>query len=87
MANGKNHVYMFGICWAVLFKTREKDNNECAICLNPLNKKWTKTKCGHRFHPRCLNGWYKHQRAHSKPISCPMCKTFKYSTVNTKTKS
>lgn len=45
------------------------NNKECCICLeNLIDKKCTKTDCGHYFHTECLNKWKKWSD------DCPLCR-------------
>ena len=45
-------------------------DNECIICLEPFlknDKLSIINKCGHYYHSKCLNLWFK------KKESCPLC--------------
>jgi hypothetical protein len=47
-------------------------NDDCPICLEPINAKDTKkrfiTNCGHQYHTECISGLTK--------MSCPMCNAY-----------
>lgn len=49
-------------------------NRTCAICLEELNpgRKWHSPKCGHYFHPRCLQ---KYLTKKCSTPTCPVCRT------------
>lgn len=46
---------------------------QCPICQKPIISSWfdapAKTKCGHTFHPKCLDIWLDNH------LSCPVCQT------------
>ncbi len=46
------------------------NDNECIICLEPFLKKDKLSiinKCGHYYHAKCLDLWFKRKE------SCPLC--------------
>jgi hypothetical protein len=46
--------------------------NDCAICLSPLNKNVVKTEhCSHKFHKKCIQS-YVHLNRFGK---CPLCRS------------
>lgn len=48
----------------------EKCDEDCPICLEPLNKDVVKLSlCSHRFHKKCINQHFK-----LNGESCPMCR-------------
>lgn len=50
---------------------RPPQNNNCPICRNTINRSNLEvTRCGHRFHGRCMNQWL---RFGVRP-TCPMCR-------------
>ena len=61
---------MFNLCCP-----KRKDHDDCAICLIKLNKNWTQTSCGHRFHQTCINAWSTYQTKNHQSYKCPMCNT------------
>lgn len=67
---------MFGMCWSVLFKPKEEDQSDCPICLDPLGTSWKQTKCGHRFHTKCILAWDRYRLRHRKTKNCPLCRKF-----------
>ena len=44
---------------------------KCPICMENLPKNAPKTKCGHRFHKKCLMGWCER---HPLEPTCPNCR-------------
>ena len=53
-------------------KVVEEDcEEECAICLEKLNGRKTKTKCNHIFHTECLKEW----NQMGEYNDCPICRT------------
>ena len=48
---------------------KEFENNECIICLEKMIKgdHIKILKCGHIYHEKCINEWYK------KVKECPIC--------------
>ena len=55
--------------------TREKEKHQtCAICLEELKpgRKWHSPKCGHYFHPKCLQTYL--TKKCITPV-CPVCRT------------
>lgn len=60
-------------CMMVPADSVPEESNTCAVCLKPFQKTTEKRyvkklKCGHTFHPRCINEWLR--RAHN----CPCCR-------------
>ena len=47
------------------------ENNECIICLEYMIKgdKIKILECGHIYHYKCINDWFKKK----KEINCPLC--------------
>jgi hypothetical protein len=46
--------------------------NDCAICLSPLNKNVVKTEhCSHKFHKKCIQNYVNLNRFGK----CPMCRS------------
>lgn len=43
-------------------------NLYCPICINRVGKKGYKTKCGHKYHTKCLLQWIMNNS------TCPMCR-------------
>lgn len=55
--------------------SKETDKNQtCAICLEDLKpgRKWHSPKCGHYFHPKCLQ---KYLTKKCVAPTCPVCRT------------
>ena len=59
-----------------------KNNEECSICLTPVNENFTKKivvkeliSCGHLFHKKCIDMWSEQHILKSFMIACPMCRT------------
>ena len=51
-----------------LFSKKEKNHEECSICLDDIASKCKKTSCGHKFHKHCLKQWMKENNV------CPICR-------------
>ena len=47
------------------------ENNECIICLEEMviNNKMKILECGHIYHYKCINNWFKKKNE----INCPLC--------------
>ena len=47
-----------------------RPHGECAICLSDMCRRdLSALPCGHRFHARCLRGWFR-----ARTLTCPMCR-------------
>jgi len=44
------------------------NKENCIICLEEPKKKCCQLKCGHIFHKRCINKWFR------TSSSCPICR-------------
>lgn len=45
------------------------EQHDCSICMSKITKiNYTKTKCGHTYHKKCLRIWF------TKNSTCPMCR-------------
>ena len=64
------HGYIFnnGKCPECDYDIENEMSKECSICFENLIEDIQKTSCGHFFHKRCLNDWFKMNRV------CPMCR-------------
>lgn len=51
-------------------KLEFNDENECIICFSKLDIKKEILQCGHCFHKKCINNWFKKQR------TCPICRKY-----------
>ena len=52
----------------------DKENNNCAVCLNELKEgEYVRKlpKCSHLFHKKCIDKWFKKDE---KKMSCPICR-------------
>jgi hypothetical protein len=49
-------------------KNKNKNNIECAICLEILTKNVKKLSCNHIFHKKCIVQWKR------KSNTCPLCR-------------
>ena len=64
---------------AVIMKQYESSlpkggDTECIICFNDENsQEMLPLPCGHRFHPKCIQRWFRTQ-SYSALASCPMCR-------------
>lgn len=49
----------------------------CAICIDndKSNEKWSKIQCGHKFHDKCIQEWFRTQQSNFHPKTCPMCRS------------
>jgi hypothetical protein len=45
---------------------------ECGICLDDIKWKKKQLLCGHTFHRKCINKWFKNIR------TCPICRNYEY---------
>jgi hypothetical protein len=45
-----------------------KSKDECSICQEYMNKDITKLKCGHEFHTKCIDKWFRVE------TTCPLCR-------------
>jgi len=52
----------------------EPPNEDCPICLAPLDDECVKTPCQHHFHEDCLNDYFVRTREPGKRASCPLCR-------------
>jgi hypothetical protein len=57
-----------GKCPECDYDIENEMSKECSICFENLIEDIEKTSCGHFFHKRCLNDWFKMNRI------CPMCR-------------
>lgn len=56
-------------------KNKDSDGQECSICLNRIKdgdfvRKLP--KCGHLFHKKCVDKWFKKDK---ERMSCPVCRS------------
>jgi len=51
-----------------------ENNTNCPICSRNMKSFVTTTKCGHRFHNRCVRKWYGTKYANGQDVTCPMCR-------------
>ena len=51
-----------------------ENNTNCPICSRNMKSFVTTTKCGHRFHNRCVRKWYGTKFANRQDVTCPMCR-------------
>ena len=51
--------------------SEDSDSCECSICLDnfKLRQEVRRFRCGHFFHNRCIEGWFK-----TGDFRCPMCR-------------
>jgi hypothetical protein len=49
-------------------KSQQKINDNCSICLEPLNLTYDVLECDHCFHKKCINDWIEIK------MECPMCR-------------
>jgi len=52
-------------------------NNQCTICLDPLDNGELVTKikkCGHNFHHECINGYLNSGVREKNQYECPLCR-------------
>ena len=54
------------------------NEDECAICLDPLNTDICvqKRNCGHIFHHKCYIEYINSYKTKQKKVVCPYCNTF-----------
>ena len=43
-------------------------SEECAICQEVSDAACARLVCGHRFHAKCISGWFQHH------MNCPLCR-------------
>jgi len=46
------------------------DEDECGICLDDMGCQYVKLQCGHNFHHKCIESWFRC----GDSASCPFCK-------------
>ena len=63
----KNHIERY-LYYDVHPSVKLYDEEECSICLNPLQDKKIYLKCKHSFHEHCVRKWLEHKQI------CPICK-------------
>ena len=57
-------------------------NEECAICLEPLDNEICYLTCTHLYHLDCLTGWINRNKQNRKPVTCPLCNSlFEINTI------
>ena len=61
-------IFNNGKCPECDYDIENEMSKECSICFENLIENIQKTSCGHFFHKRCLNDWFKMNRI------CPMCR-------------
>ena len=53
---------------------KQSQDDECAICLQPLSGKITRCPNGHRFHENCIREWCRIRQQARTPCNCPECR-------------
>lgn len=53
-----------------LSTNRQLTQEECSICLSPLEGEISTISCKHSFHTECLNSWFKRSEK-----TCPLCRS------------
>ncbi|CAH0559368.1 unnamed protein product [Brassicogethes aeneus] len=48
---------------------RRRKNKNCSICLDFLARDFKNLPCGHVFHTRCIESWFRNKR------NCPVCRS------------
>jgi hypothetical protein len=61
-------IFNNGKCPECDYDIENEMGKECSICFENLIENIQKTTCGHFFHKRCLDSWFKMNRI------CPMCR-------------
>jgi len=56
-------------------KSLDDDVDECAVCLDPMEKTTSTLRCGHKMHEACLRSLVSVAEAKGERTSCPMCRT------------
>ena len=56
-------------------ETRNDESCMCNICLEGIktDQAMIRTKCGHKFHQKCLKKWKRSH--HTMSNTCPVCRT------------
>ena len=51
-------------------------DSKCSICLEDFDtgKYKRKLKCGHTFHKKCVDRWFRLLSQDDKDLSCPICR-------------
>jgi hypothetical protein len=53
---------------------KQSQDDECAICLQPLSGKITRCPNGHRFHENCIREWCRIRQQAGTQCNCPECR-------------
>ena len=56
----------------ILQRLKDSSKEHCSICLKSITKLNKRLKCGHSFHPKCINEWSDRFIA---DFPCPFCRT------------